>query len=31
VLPSGDYQLKLVAFATDEGPPTTRTVGFTIK
>jgi hypothetical protein len=31
VLPSGDYQLRLVAFATDAGPPTIRTVGFTIK
>jgi subtilisin family serine protease len=31
VLPHGDYQLRLVAFATDTGPPTTRTVGFTIK
>jgi subtilisin family serine protease len=31
VLPQGDYQLRLVAFATDAGPPTTRTVGFTIK
>jgi hypothetical protein len=31
VLPKGDYQLRLVAFATDAGPPTTRTVGFTIK
>jgi subtilisin family serine protease len=31
VLPSGQYQLRLVAFATDEGPPTTRTVSFTIK
>ena len=31
VLPSGDYQLRLVAFATDLGPPTIRTVGFTIK
>jgi Subtilase family len=31
VLPSGEYQLRLVAFATDDGPPTTRTVGFTIK
>ena len=31
VLPRGDYQLRLVAFATDAGPPTTRTVGFTIK
>ena len=31
VLPSGAYQLRLVAFATDLGPPTIRTVGFTIK
>jgi len=31
VLVSGDYQLRLVAFATDAGPPTIRTVGFTIK
>jgi subtilisin family serine protease len=31
VLPSGDYQLRLVAFATEAGPPTIRTVGFTIK
>jgi subtilisin family serine protease len=31
VLTRGDYQLRLVAFATDAGPPTTRTVGFTIK
>jgi hypothetical protein len=31
VLPSGDYQLRLVAFGTDAGPPTTRTIGFTIK
>jgi hypothetical protein len=31
VLPSGEYQLRLVAFATDAGPPTARTVGFTIK
>jgi hypothetical protein len=31
VLPHGDYQLRLVAFATDVGPPTIRTVGFTIK
>jgi hypothetical protein len=31
VLPSGEYQLRLLAFATDEGPPTARTVGFTIK
>jgi hypothetical protein len=31
VLPSGDYQLRLVAFGTDDGPPTVRTVDFTIK
>ena len=31
VLPSGEYQLRLLAFATDAGPPTARTVGFTIK
>jgi hypothetical protein len=31
VLPTGDYQLRLVAFATDDGPPTIRTVGFMIK
>ena len=31
VLSRGEYQLRLVAFATDAGPPTTRTVGFTIK
>jgi subtilisin family serine protease len=31
VLPEGDYQLKLLAFATEDGPPTIRTVGFTIK
>ena len=31
VLSPGEYQLRLVAFATDAGPPTTRTVGFTIK
>jgi hypothetical protein len=31
VLPSGEYQLRLVAFGTDTGPPTARTVGFTIK
>jgi hypothetical protein len=31
VLPRGDYQLRLRAWGTDEGPPTTRTVGFTIK
>src|SRR3954452_19071994 len=31
VLPSSDYQLRLVAFGTDAGPPTVRTIGFTIK
>jgi hypothetical protein len=31
VLPSGDYQLRLVAYGTDPGPPTVKTVGFTIK
>jgi hypothetical protein len=31
VLPSGDYQLRLIAYGTDPGPPTVRTVAFTIK
>jgi hypothetical protein len=31
VLPSGYYQLRLVAFGTDAGAPTVRTIGFTIK
>jgi hypothetical protein len=31
LLPDGDYQLRLVAFGTDAGPPTVRTIGFTIK
>jgi subtilisin family serine protease len=31
ILPSGEYQLRLVAYATDEGPPTIRTMTFTIK
>ena len=31
VLPSGAYQLRLVAYGTDGGPPTVRTVAFTIK
>ena len=31
VLPSGDYQLRLLAYGTDPGPPTVRTVSFTIK
>jgi hypothetical protein len=31
VLPDGEYQLRLVAFGTDGGPPTSKTIGFTIK
>jgi hypothetical protein len=31
VLPSGEYQLRLLAYGTDPGPPTVRTVRFTIK
>jgi subtilisin family serine protease len=31
VLPRGEYQLRLAAFATDGGPPTIRTITFTIK
>jgi hypothetical protein len=31
VLPKGEYQLRLVAFATDDGPPTIRTMSFAIK
>ena len=31
VLPSGDYQLRLLAYGTEPGPPTIRTVTFTIK
>ena len=31
VLPHGDYQLRLFAYATNGGPPTGRTVGFRIK
>jgi hypothetical protein len=31
VLPSGDYQLRVLAYGTDSGPPTVRTVAFTIK
>jgi hypothetical protein len=31
LLPSGAYQLRLVAYGTDPGPPTVRTVAFTIK
>jgi subtilisin family serine protease len=31
VLPSGRYELRLLAYGTDPGPPTLRTVAFTIK
>ena len=31
LLPSGDYQLRLLAYGTEPGPPTLRTVTFTIK
>jgi hypothetical protein len=31
VLPSGSYSLHLLAYGTDGGPPTVRTVPFTIK
>ena len=31
VLPEGAYQLRLVAYGTDDGAPTTRTLGITIK
>jgi hypothetical protein len=31
VLPKGEYQLRLVASGTDGGPPTIRTITFTIK
>jgi subtilisin family serine protease len=31
VLPSGDYQLRLLAYGTDPGPPTVEAVAFTIK
>ena len=31
VLPVGEYDLRLVAYGTDAGPPTTRTVSFSIK
>lgn len=31
VLPSGTYQLRLLAYGTEAGPPTVRTVPFTIK
>jgi hypothetical protein len=31
LLPSGPYQLRLIAYGTDTGPPTTRTIGISIK
>jgi subtilisin family serine protease len=31
VLPEGEYQLRLIGYGTDAGPPTTRTIGITIK
>jgi subtilisin family serine protease len=31
LLPSGDYQLRLLAYGTEPGPPTVKTVSFTIK
>jgi minor extracellular serine protease Vpr len=31
VLPTGDYQLRLLGYGTDPGPPTLRTVSFSIK
>jgi minor extracellular serine protease Vpr len=31
VLPSGSYQLRLLAYGTEAGPPTVRTLPFTIK
>jgi subtilisin family serine protease len=31
LLPSGDYELRLLAYGTDPGPPTSRTVSFSIK
>ncbi len=31
VLPSGNYQLRVLAYGTDPGPPTVRTVAFAIK
>jgi hypothetical protein len=31
VLPSGDYELRLIAYGTDSGPPTSKTLRFTIK
>jgi hypothetical protein len=31
LLPSGDYQLRLLAYGTEPGPPTVKSVSFTIK
>jgi subtilisin family serine protease len=31
LLPPGPYQLRLIAYGTDTGPPTTRTIAITIK
>jgi subtilisin family serine protease len=31
LLPPGPYQLRLIAYGTDTGPPTTRTIGITIE
>jgi subtilisin family serine protease len=31
VLPPGAYQVRLLAYGTEAGPPTVRTIGFTIK
>ena len=31
VLPGGDYQLRLLAYGTDPGPPTVKSLAFSIK
>ena len=31
VLPAGDYQLRLLAYGTDPGPPTVKSLAFSIK
>lgn len=31
LLPSGEYQLRLIAYGTEPGPPTVKTVSFTVK
>jgi hypothetical protein len=31
LLPGGDYELRLLAYGTDPGPPTSRTISFSIK